>query len=58
VLIFLCQVKLKQGLKTAMAISSDGNAYLQVNLFQCLFLLTFSSVTVVTPSYHCFAKFM
>jgi len=39
VLIFLWQVKLKQGLKCAMAISSDGNAYLQVNLLQCLFLL-------------------
>lgn len=26
------QVKLKQGLKTAMAISSEGNAYLQVSL--------------------------
>lgn len=28
------QVKLKQGLKTAMSISSEGNAYLQV-LFPC-----------------------
>jgi hypothetical protein len=31
--LLLLQVKLKQGLKSAMAISSDGNAYLQVNIF-------------------------
>ena len=29
---YFLQVKLKQGLKAAMAISSEGNTYLQVNI--------------------------
>lgn len=41
VLVFLWQVKLKQGLKIAMGISTEGNAYLQVILFFSFFHLPF-----------------
>lgn len=36
VCVVLTQVKLKQGLKTAMSISSEGNAYLQVSMLHAL----------------------